>query len=479
MKRFGLFAVLAAGLVLLALGCSEDRVTAPSTAPSAETALDAQSAAYELASTAGWPIEAETAGPARASTPLGGSAKCVVRFERQVITQNIVHYTWRIRTGGGPYDVIGLHRVVKEARPNRPHCASLNLFYQHGSSKDFVGMMLPGLTSPATPDDFGLAVYLARNGVDVWGIDQAWTLVPAGVTDTDFMAHWGIARQSTDLRTAVTLARAIRMLTGCGCAKMNLAGYSNGVFSSVAVVNEETQLPEAFRQVGAYIPIDAPIKTNEPAVIGFLAGYLDGFYTPEYEAGHYAETVYFAPMAQLVRCCPNDPSPFYPDLTNLQYALVSCCSPWFTVPASSFHYWAPALDESGMPTGLLYTDSEMWLDFLASGTAYEPIIWGVEWISYCIDRLDTPYDDHLGEISVPILNLTPAGGFDQATEYGLSLLGSTDIQTIRPAIGGGVPAVQEFGHIDMFTAPQAPALMWEPLLSWLRTHSAGAIAIAD
>lgn len=64
-------------------------------------------------------------------------------------------------------------RVVKERRPGRPIHTHKSIFMQHGSSKDFVGMWLPGLTSETTPDDFGMGVYLAQHGVDVWGIDQS------------------------------------------------------------------------------------------------------------------------------------------------------------------------------------------------------------------------------------------------------------------------------------------------------------------
>ena len=460
-------------LFVFVSGCSDERAVAPDPSDSSNApgiTIDPDAVAMELVSRAGWAVTTDEELPAKfkdlqAASPAGN----ILTVERQVIVDDIVHYSFQVRVGCGPYDVIGLHRVVKEKKPGTPIKAKENFFFQHGCCKDFVGMMLPGLTSAETPDDFGLAVYLARNGVDVWGIDQAWTLVPKEETNFDFMADWGIARQSDDLRTAVTAARVARIVTGCGSGKMILAGYSNGGFSTVALVNEETQLPENLRQVGGYVIVDMALKTDNAALREFLLGYLDGWYIPQYAAGNYAEPNTFPVMAELVRCCPDDPSPFYPDLTNLQYALVANTSPWVVTPETAVHYWSPILDETGMPTGLRYTDHYLWLGFMASGVPWEPMVWGLEWFSYLLDRGDSLFDDHLGEIQIPVLNLTPLGGFAYSTEYGMSMIGSPDKQTLMP--GMGLPLAEEFAHIDLFTSTSAEQIVWQPLLGWINAHT--------
>ncbi len=104
-------------------------------------------------------------------------------------------------------------------------------------------MFLPGTLSETTPDDFGAAIYWARQGVDVWGIDQAWTLVDAATEDFGFMADWGIDKQSADLGHAVALARMARAFTGHPHDPMNVLGYSSGSATGYALVNAETQLP--------------------------------------------------------------------------------------------------------------------------------------------------------------------------------------------------------------------------------------------
>lgn len=474
MKRHLLTGMALAALLLLASGCGEDReVVTPSGPDGTDAAigtLDPELAAQEVMAVAGWAIEPgreealKSASPTTAVVPV-----CVADFSRTLISGDIAHYAWRVRVGAGPYDVIGLHRVVRERRPGIPVHVSKSIFLQHGSSKEFVGMFLPGLYSPTTPDDFGFAVYLARNGIDVWGIDQSWTLVPADEQNLDFMADWGLERQVRDLRTGVTVARLVRLLTGSGNAKLILAGYSNGIPTTISLVNDETQLPPGLRQIGGYIPFDCPIRVA-PGSLRDVLVYYSELYQSFVDAGGAAEPVLFAPMAELVRCCPDEPSPFDPSLTNLQYALLFSAGA-VLFPGETFHYWAGVLDQTGMPTDVRFTPHELWLDFLASGTAYEPYIWTVDWTGYVAGTLDTTHDDHLAEIRVPVLNVTPGGGFGDNTLYGLSLLGSTDVQTLMPTTG--LPPAEEYAHIDLFTYAGSEHLVWEPVLNWIRDHTPG------
>ncbi len=453
-------------VLMLVAGCSEERGGVPS-APTGETdsVWDAEAAgiAWGIVDEAGWPAEAES----QTGVPQchGGHAP-LLHFERTPIAGDVVHYSIQLRVGPGQYDVIGLHRVVRESRPHRPIRTAKSVFMQHGSSKTFVGMWLPGLTSETTPDDFGMGYYLAANDIDVWGIDQSWTLVPGSETNTDFMADWGLERQMGDLRTAVSVARLVRLITGCGRNKMILAGYSNGIPTTISLVNEETQLPPVRRNVGGYIPIDCPIRV-EPGLLQETLAFYSEYYQSLHDGGLYGEEVLFAPMAELVRCCPEEPSPFDPTLTNLEFALLMSAGP-VLFPGHPFHYWAGVLEE-GMPVELRFVDWELWLDFLASGTAYEPIIWTVDWCGYVAGILDTPYDDHFAEIEIPILNITPAGGFAEATYHGLSLLGSTDVETLMPAMG--LPVEEEYAHIDIFTYPGSEQLVWQPILEWIVEHS--------
>jgi hypothetical protein len=394
----------------------------------------------------------------------------MLNMQRTVVTGNIAHYTFDVRFGTGKYDYFRLHRVVKETKPCRPIRTAKNVFLQHGDAKDFTGMFLPGLYSPSTPDDFGLAVFLARNGVDVWGNDQTWALVPADETDFAFMADYGIDRATRDLRLAVAVARAVRLATACGPGKMILGGYSSGVFETIALLNQETQLPPMLKQIGAYIQIDCPFRTDNAELQQY------GINDLAYEeaclaAGQYQQFVAFSLLGHLGRTQPDDPSPVVPGLTNYQAVCYFSFSTGI-LPPPPFHYWAGNLDPSGSFTGPRLTDREMWLDFLESAITWQPTRFFRDYdllFSLPVSGLDSPYDDYLGLIRVPVLDATPMGGMGPVTLYSIALFGSQDVEVLMPSVGP--PAETDIGHIDIFTWPGVEDLFWQPILTWIGAHT--------
>jgi hypothetical protein len=79
-----------------------------------------------------------------------------------------------------------------------------------------------------------------------------------------------------------------------------------------------------------------------------------------------------------------------------------------------------------------------------------------------------PYDDHLEDITVPVLYVGAGGGFGEFGVYTTTLLGSTDVTT--HIVHTAAPRVVDFGHADLFLAGDAQALVWQPLLTWLQAH---------
>ena len=250
-------------------------------------------------------------------------------FQVQSLGHGLVHYKVIVRVGAGPYNMIDIHRVVKENAPGRPVNSRDVLFYQHGDGKDFEGMMLPELKGSSTPIDFGMGVYLAENGVDVWGIDQAWNLVPGTVTNFDFMKNWGLQKNVDDLRLAIAVARATRFLTGCGFDRVILSGYSSGVATSVALLNEETQRSPCDRQVRGYVPVDLAIKTPPSSLKDVLAAdaiRLRGLYN----SGTYSYETGMPPIGMLARTAAN---PNFGSILNATILQVCLTQPGF--PQSS------------------------------------------------------------------------------------------------------------------------------------------------
>lgn len=415
-----------------------------------------------------WPVT-ESAVPRRGAE-LGAGAH-VLAFQREVLPGGVAHYAMRLRVGRGAHDFVGLHRVVKERRPWDPIRTGDAIFLQHGDAKDFRGMFLPGTVSPVTPDDFGLAVFLAQRDVDVWGIDQGWTLVPEETTDFSFMEDWGLQRQVDDLRLAMAVARGLRFLTGSGFDPLLLLGYSSGGMTGYAALNEEAGLPSLLRQVAGFVCADMSYKTDDE--VWRQVGFCDFVepYRLRLQAGEYNEFIPFALIAQLARTAPDDESPLIPGLTNVQAAMFFGGGPIFG--DGKTHYWG-ATWEDGLPADFRFVTIDEAFDFMAAGVPWEALRFMYDYAVVVCDEEDTPFDDHLAQVTVPILDLGTRGGIGTYSAYTTTLLGSTDITLLTISVEAD--ATMDFGHIDLFTAHDAPVLAWEPLREWIGEHSSARAA---
>ncbi len=457
-------------LFVLALiaGCADERVSAPDSPRSGdETGLGADHEALALAmvSQAGWALDESLAADHETAQEQRLHWQAVEFIGREVVAGDVVHYAWHLRIGPGTYDKIGLHRVVRETRPWRPIRTSRSIFLQHGDYVGFATAFLPGSYSPNTPADFGVAVHLADADVDVWGIDQAWTLIPEGLADFSFMADWGLQREVDRLSAGIAIARLTRFLTGSGHGKVLLLGYSAGAFTGYALLNQETQLPAACRQVKGFIPVDSEMRTDWQELIDADRGYLE-YLQYLYAGGQYQEDVIWRTVAFLARTEPDGESPFYPPLTNWQASLAMAAAPY---GATSAHYLA-GVWEGELPVGLRFTPTDRWLDFLATGVSYEPILSRIDFYSVECGVGDPPFDDHVGEIRVPILSVGAGGGFMPDT-YMDELVASTDFTELVIQLEPADQAVIDIGHVDLFTADIAPELVWQPILEWIEAHS--------
>ena len=422
--------------------------------------IDPYEIAQDLVTASQWPLEREVAADGVSPRGLG-----VHGYYRHVIAGDIAHYSFTVRIGSGPYDRIGIHRVVKELAPNRPIRTSKALFFQHGDAKNFVGMMLPGLNSPSTPRDFGMAVYLAENNVDVWGIDQAWNLVPDDVSDFTFMSNWGLDKQQKDLRRAMSIARLARYLTGSPLDKINLAGYSSGVATGFAALNAEA-LAGPRGQVKGFIPIDLAIKTDDQGMIDvFIAEY--NRTKALMDNGDFQDFIPFRLLGQLARNNPDEESPVFPGFTNLQAALFLGAGNIFGETHS--HYLA-GVWENGLPVDLQFLTQEQWFDFMEAAPLYEPALFINDYSVMITDILDSPFDDHFADITVPILNFGAYGGLGYLSEYAFSQIGSTDVTHHIIQLNPDDEGLTDFAHIDIFIANNAEELAWRPLLDWLNRH---------
>ncbi len=462
-------------VVIMFPGCSEEVAVAPEPQSSHQEGPDLHATAQAIIAAYSWELEdaeelarelGEVGGEGAAS--VGEGLRCW-SFEREIITGDIAHYSLEIQIGPGPYDVIGLHRVVRERRPYRPIRARDVVFMLHGDKVGFETVFVPGLYSSGTPEEYGIATFLAQRDIDVWGIDQPWylvpELVPEGETDFTFMQDWGLQHQVDCLDIGVRLARLMRRLTGNGYDRLLLLGYSSGSFTGYAYLNQETQLPPGRRQIKGFIPVDSEMKTNWEELIEedtAFAAYLQGLY----DDGQYQDDVPFPLLAHLAQTDPGGDSPVFEGFTNWEAALGYAAFP--LSESVTAHYLAGEWEEE-MPTDFRFTPIERWLDFMAHGAHYEPLLFIIEYLSVECAIGDLPFDDHLGEITVPILTVGAGGGFTRSAYMG-GIVASTDFSEHIVSLEDPEDAVIDFGHVDIFTADNAPELCWEAISEWVLDH---------
>jgi hypothetical protein len=420
--------------------------------------FDVYSAAVQLLKLAGWSQENDV--------DIDPVDFQLMNFSKEDLGNNIMHYYFEVSVGADDNDKIGLHRVVKQSN-NQPLKTEKTFFFQHGDLKNFIGMMLPANYSPSTPNDFGLGIYLAENNVDVWGMDQAWCMADETTTDFSYMQGYGLGKSSGDLRTGMAIARIARYLVGNTLDKMTLACYSSGVSTGFALLNHEAQLDNSVRHTKSYVPIDLPVISDDAPLNLFMAGdrqtYVDAI-----AGGNYESPLFFTLVAELARTDPNGDSPVFEGFTNNMVALFFGSGP-IAGDDVIFHYLAGNWVD-GFPASFKYVTMDQWLDFMASGVDYQPCQFFIDLDELLLHEVDSPFDDNFSQITIPIYNLSCAGGFGELTKYAFNKIGSTDVTHHIPALDTPENALFDFGHIDIFLGNNAETIIWEPLLNWLNAH---------
>jgi len=391
---------------------------------------------------------------------------------KTTIVDNIEHYYWLLTTSEpGPYNQVGVHRVV-QVKNNHPVPSPNGVFFVHGTESNFNIDFMGASSSP-----YSVAVYLAQQGIDVWGIDLAWTLVPLSETNFAFMESWGMQHDVDEVREAMHFARNTRKNTGSGEGRLALLGFSMGSSIGYGVVNEETQLQCSDRHVKGFISVDEVFTSNNHGEISGSCSQEALYQSFGISKGLYVDNSgsFVPPLAIAAETAPNAISPYVPPYTNLQYLYVSAAAPW---EQSAFyprwsHYLAGVFGQGGIntiPLGFHWTDVARYETELASVPPYEPI--QLESDFYAITCGDGPVElsNHLAQIRVPVFYLGAAGGNGAFGLYTLSQLGSSDISS---SIISFYPAGQyrvDYGHNDLFDADNARDVVWSKILQWMQNH---------
>ncbi len=412
------------------------------------------------------------AGPLTAAAGIACPGCQVTDFSREILTGRIAHYQFRLRFGPGPYDVLGVHRVVREAAPLVPIRAKDAMLLLHGDLLGFQGAFLANFSSSGAPADHALPVYLAGNDIDVWGIDQGWTLVPADEADSSWAAGWGFDRELSGLNLGIEVARAVRGVTGSGTGKIFILGWSRGAQMVLAHASAQAPLPPGQQNVKGYVYADVWFKFTDPVMKQAACDFYDAE-MGRIETGDVLETSgsLFIWMGDLARSAPNGPSPIFEGLTNSTAALFFGSVPFGYTYAPNYHLVAGIFDEAGLPTGLQYTGVPLFFDWLTGASPYEPLQIEADGDAVGCERFDVPWDDHFADITAPILYIEAAGGaggdFGRQT---LAFLPRASVTALRIQLHPDSDRGLDFAHVDLWNADNAQTLVWKPILDWMKRH---------
>ncbi len=393
------------------------------------------------------------------------------KITRNEISQGIAHYQFEVRVGGRQYDVIKIHRVVREQRPFRPIQTGSAVFMMHGASLSFESIFLRPGTSDSNPQT-SAAFYLASKSVDVWGMDFGWTLVPMETTDFTFMKDWGVERDVDHALAAISAARLIRGLTWQGLDRMNLLGFSYGVMVAYAAAGRETQQHPILRDVKGIVAVDQVMKytaeydANRKFACNGAAAAKQQIDNGVYQGN---SGITFNRFGNLATTAAYDPSPF-PNLNNYQAGLFIGTNTFaLGNPSAPMWHFVGGEFNNNVPTGLLYSDPTRWFNLLKSLPPYQPQLTTYEARACVCNETDVSIDDHLGKISLPILYIGAGGAFGTLGDYTSSLTKSKDITNYTVSLNAD--RLLDFGHGDLFIANDANELVWKVLYQWLLKHN--------
>ena len=388
-------------------------------------------------------------------------------FERTEISGSVVEYTFGLRVGSGEYDKLTLHRVVKERRPYRPKSRPKGIMLLHGDVWGFTGAFMSAIGSGVAPDERALPVYLANNRVDAWGVTLRWPAVPFDALDPDaIMQDWDLQTDIDDLGIALQFMRLSRLFTGSGPQKVALLGWSRGGITGYAYLNEESQEPPALRNVDAFIPADIYAKTDDESLRQNWCHTAESTASQIEQGSFVANVSLFGYIGSLAVIDPDGPSPVIPGFTNGQVVVIyagfpqNFASPWY-------HFFGSDLS-AGFPTSLFFAEEPLVYAHFGLGSSYQPRKQNLEGAVMICDEEESPFDDHLADITVPVLYLGADGGVGEFGFYSTTLLGSDDVTTLNVDLSD--VNAEDFGHSDLFYATDAETLVWAPLLDWLRSR---------
>jgi len=358
----------------------------------------------------------------------------------------------------GPYDKIGLHRLVKK-----------------GIKPLGVLFILPGtwsngeqLTSnpPEDPwtkyENYSQAIYWANRGFDVYAIDYRTHFVPIDLTQDQlsFMAEWGWDQWISDIKEAVNKAKEVS-----GAKRIYLAGESFGGGAAMNYASKYWQ-----QDLKGIILLDGGTggkrggETNTYNLTKAIEGMIA---TRQWAREVGAPAVGAIFLYKYALANPDAPAE-YPPGTKLQPEINPITGkPW----ANITEYCAYSLYMSWGPGGVTniyggYGKPSVMIEIMSTFDRYWPTRLSLE-SSAISDYINCPYvtydfDDHYIEIDVPLLAFA-SGLFSNRTGLFRFVHGIANPDFTGIMLPG-------YGHLDVYSGEYSINDVSAPVYEWMVSH---------
>ena len=403
------------------------------------------------------------------------------RAERVVLLEDavqgdVVHYGFDVPVGSGPFDLIRIHRVVREVRPGRAAKKMEGILLLPGRPQLFEPIFMQEAAASVPRDQGSVAVYLAAHGVDVWGMDYGHSFIPYPTTDFLFLKGWGIDKEIAHLHIALSVARFLRANSEQGNGPIHILGFSYGGFLAYAAAAEDSQNPGNLRNIKGIVTVDGSAFKQPMGSTAQLnacnnaksqRAALDG-------GTYHSDSSSTLKMGLAALNYPDDLSPLsgaavppppappvfpaFPanTFTNFQAVQVQMIRSKFL--AGSYTVSPPSAT-------LLFTDGQRIVNLFGASPAYMPyqLTYDLSASQCSSDAFPVVFDDHLEAVDVPILYIAR----QEANLFTTTLTQSHDVTKVlvNPTLDPSL-----YGHADFFLANDAAAKIWRPILDWIQAH---------
>jgi pimeloyl-ACP methyl ester carboxylesterase len=356
----------------------------------------------------------------------------------------------------GPYDMIGLHRVVKMGiQP----LGVLFICPGTWSSGEQLISNPPTDTWTKTENDTE-AFYWANRGWDVYSMDYRTHFVPITLSSSQlsFMADWGWTQWIGDIKQAVDMAKEVS-----GAQRIYMAGES---FGGIAAMNYASlywnqDLKGLIMLDGGGTGIKNPNPTNSYNLTAAIAQMIaTGTWSTEVSGPGAIFAFQYADQY------PGAPAEFPPG-TPLQPTINPMTGqPWANISEWAafviYYAWGPA-GVSNIYGG--YGNATVDIHIMATFDRYWPTRLSLETAAYT-DWVNCPYlpydfDDHYSSIDVPLISFT--------SQYlGLATFGPFQHGIANPDFTETI--LWGYGHLDVFSGVYCARDVSAPTYDWMITH---------